>query len=81
MRFDLPSASIVDASGNVNQQWLFTFTRWNDMLNDMTDEGATTDRPTSRLYVGRPYIDRTLNKQIWFSALPDVWRDAMGNIV
>lgn len=81
MRFDLPTAPMTDATGNVNQQWLFTFARWNDMLNDMTDEGTTAQRPTTRLYVGRPFIDRTLNKQIWFSALPNVWRDAAGDVV
>lgn len=81
MRFNTPNVPIADKDGNLTQPWLFAFERWNNMINDMTDEGTTAQRPTNRLYVGRPYIDRTLNKQIWFSAMPNVWRDAAGVVV
>ena len=81
VRFDLPTAPIADENGIVTPQWMFTFTRWNDMINDRSDEGTTAQRPTTRLYIGRPYIDRTLNKPIWFSDLPNVWRDQSGVIV
>ena len=45
----------------------------------VSDSGTTANRPTSSLFVGRPYFDTTLGKPIWFkSATPTVWVDATG---
>ena len=44
--------------------------------------GTTANRPTSRLWVGRPYFDTTLTLPIWVaSTSPAVWVDAAGNTV
>ena len=44
--------------------------------------GATSARPTSGLWVGRPYYDTTLHKPIWVdSTSPVVWHDASGAAV
>ena len=44
--------------------------------------GTTANRPTSRLWVGRPYLDTTLNLPIWVKTTnPVVWIDAAGNTV
>lgn len=80
--FDYPSNSpVVDADGNLTPQWADVFSRWHNLVTDGINSGTTAQRPTTRLYVSRFYYDTTLNKPIWFRALPNVWRDAAGAIV
>lgn len=44
--------------------------------------GTTAQRPTTPLWIGRRYYDKTLNKPVYISALsPAVWRDAIGVVV
>lgn len=46
------------------------------------NSGATADRPTKNLFVGRPYFDATLGKPIWLKSVrPTVWVDATGTSV
>ena len=80
--FDYPSNSpVVDKDGNATPSWADAFNRWHNYITDGIASGTTAKRPTTRLYVGRFYYDETLNKPIWFRALPNVWRDAAGVIV
>ena len=80
--FDFPSnASLIDDSGNITSPWMDVFSRWHNLITDGISSGTTAQRPIERLYVGRFYYDETLNKPIWFRALPNVWRDAAGAIV
>lgn len=80
--FDYPSNSpVVDTEGNATLPWANVFSRWHNYITDGITSGATSKRPITRLYVGRFYYDETLNKPIWFRALPNVWRDAAGTIV
>jgi hypothetical protein len=80
--FDYPSnAQVVTADGMVTPVWNTAFSRWHNLIIAGSQSGTTAQRPVSFLYVGRRYYDETLSKPIYFSALPNVWRDAMGNIV
>jgi hypothetical protein len=80
--FDYPSNTpLLDESGNLSLPWADVFSRWHNLITDGVNSGTTAQRPKTRLYVGRFYYDETLNKPIWFRALPNVWRDAAGVIV
>jgi hypothetical protein len=47
-----------------------------------SQSGATSARPSTGLWVGRPYFDTTLNKPIWVqSTSPVIWQDATGTAV
>ena len=48
------------------------------MLKDKSS-GTTANRPTSDLYIGRPYYDSTLGKPIWWAGT--VWKDSAGTTV
>lgn len=41
--------------------------------------GTTANRPTSDLYVGRPFFDTTLGKPVWYDGTN--WVDATGATV
>lgn len=46
--------------------------------------GTTANRPTTRLYVGRPYFDTSLGKPIWVLSVAAgvaTWCDATGAVV
>ena len=82
VNFDFPSNNpIANADGMATQSWIALFTRWHALILDGASSGTTAERPTKNLYVGKFYYDETLNKPIWFRALPNVWRDAAGVIV
>lgn len=75
------NSKVVDTNGMLTPAWADIFSRWHNLITDSISSGTTANRPTTRLYVGRFYYDETLNKPIWFSALPNVWRDADGVVV
>ena len=82
MSFELPAAPLVEKDGTANQSWLVWFTRIHSICLSVQQSGVTADRPTAMLWKGRRYFDETLNKPVYLSAVrPDVWRDAMGDIV
>ena len=64
-------------------QWQGYFRGLEQELDDITSSGPTTSRPTTRLFIGRPYFDTTLTKPIWVKQLsPTVlWCDATGATV
>jgi len=62
------------------QEWLTLI--WLS-ANALQESGTTAQRPTVRLWVGRPYFDTTLGQPIWVSAVSPsvVWVDATGSTV
>jgi hypothetical protein len=63
----------------VSSLWQRFFSDVFDAILALQSSGATADRPTKGLYVGRPYFDTTLGKPIWYSG--SGWVDATGAAV
>ena len=73
---------IVSESGNVTPGWRPFFSSVFALLAAMTQSGTTAKRPTTLLWVGRPYLDTTIGKPIWLQSTgPAVWIDATGAAV
>jgi hypothetical protein len=49
------------------------------LLSALVQSGTTAQRPVTFLYVGRFYMDVTLNKPVWYTLAG--WRDATGALV
>lgn len=83
MSFELPSNDpVTDESRMAFRTWGQWLSRVHTIAISLQQSGATADRPTSVLWLGRRFYDTTLNKPVWVSAVkPTVWRDAMSNIV
>lgn len=80
--FDYPkNTPLVDDQGMPTPSWQAVFARWHAIIITSQQSGPTAQRPIKGLYVGRQWYDETLNKPVYFSALPAVWRDAAGTIV
>lgn len=61
--------------------WLTWFSHVREILSALTMSGPTENRPTSFLWVGRPYWDETLQKPVYLSSSdPNVWKDAAGGV-
>jgi hypothetical protein len=76
-----PSTDTADRFDNgvaveVSTTWRNFFSAVFSVLNAMTQSGATTARPTTFLWVGRPYFDTTLGLPIWYDGTQ--WVDATG---
>lgn len=79
--YDIPSGALLDDTGNLNPAWAVWFTRTHSAARSIQDSGITADRPTSILWVGRPYFDTTIGKPIWLrSVKPNVWVTATGAV-
>lgn len=62
--------------------WLQWMQRVQNVVNAVSGSGATADRPTRLLWVGRPFYDTTLGKPIWVATVnPVAWVDATGAAV
>lgn len=59
--------AVVDASGNALPGYKAFFTAVFNLLIALTLSGTTTNRPTSFLFVGRPYFDQTLGYEIHYN--------------
>lgn len=81
--FDYPADTpLLDEEGKPRMPWAATFARWHQLVQTAQDSGATAERPTSQLWIGRQFFDTTLNKPVFVSAVkPTVWRDAIGTVV
>lgn len=67
------------AMAQVQATW---FTQVYIICFSVQESGATAQRPTKNLWLGRRYYDTTLNKPVYLSAVsPNVWRDAAGTII
>lgn len=62
--FDAPFS---DANGNISRAWAGWIGRAFIVLFADQQSGTTAQRPTDELYVGRPYLDTTIGKPIWYS--------------
>jgi hypothetical protein len=69
-----PKTSIAtDSTGN-SSAWTTWFSSAFSILNGITMSGSTADRPTSQLWVGRPYFDTDLQTMVYVtSADPIEW--------
>ena len=81
--FSIPDrTAVVDEEQNITVKWLEFFSRIFTLSISLQASGATADRPTKGLWVGRCYFDTTLGHEIWLkSAGPDVWVDGVGTAV
>lgn len=77
-----PIGPMVNPDGSATPGWSPFFSAIFQLLTAMTQSGTTAQRPTTFLWVGRPYFDTTLNIPIWLqSTSPTVWCDATGAAV
>ena len=62
--------------------WANWMTQAWQILVATSQSGATAQRPTAILWIGRTYFDTTIGLPIWIQSLgPTVWIDAAGNVV
>jgi hypothetical protein len=72
----------VDASGlpsRVSRPWSAWFDGVFLAVFALYQSGTTAQRPTTRLWIGRPYFDVTEGKPIWYDGTQ--WVDATGAAV
>ena len=75
-------APIADKAGNVTKDWREWFSVARMVLSAARSSGATADRPTKDLWVGRTYFDTDLGIPIWVQSVrPTVWVNAAGATV
>lgn len=80
-RFDIPDTSALTEDGKrISLRWLQWVQRIHTLATTLNQSGATSERPTKGLYVGRFYFDTTLGKPIWVRDItPSVlWVDGNG---
>lgn len=76
---DLP---IVDERRSASPSMSIWISRVHNAASALYQSGSTAQRPTTLLWVGRPFFDTTLNKPVWVASVrPTVWRDAAGAVV
>jgi len=62
-----------------SEGWRNFFVAVFNICNALTMSGTTAQRPTTLLWVGRPYLDETLGIPIWLKSItPTVWIDGTG---
>lgn len=59
--------------------WANWLTRAWQILSAAEQFGTTAQRPTTQLWVPRPYFDTTIGLPIWWNGTD--WIDAAGNVV
>lgn len=59
--------------------WANWLTRAWQILSAAEEAGTTANRPTTQLWVPRPYFDTTLGLPIWWNG--SNWIDASGSVV
>lgn len=79
---ELPNQTAVDSGGSFTPVWVNFFARVQAVCNAGQQSGATADRPTVGLWIGRRYYDKTLGIPIYVNAVrPTVWKDSQGTTV
>jgi hypothetical protein len=82
-----PNTAVDEMGGKVNQSWAQFFSQISALLTAITQTGTTAKRPTTFLWVGRPYFDTSLGahgKPIWVASVAAgvaTWVDATSAIV
>lgn len=81
--FEVPNAYLVlNPQGLMAPAWAQWTTRVHQVATSAQQSGATADRPTAGLWIGRQYFDTTLGKPVWVQSVrPAVWVDATGSPV
>lgn len=83
--FDYPTDTPVVDTGDmkITPPWGLWVNRVHTIAVSLQQSGATIDRPTSVLWIGRRYFDTTLTKPVWVKQVkPTVlWCDATGATV
>lgn len=74
------SGSFVDEAGSLTRISTELLNLIRLISNSVTEYGTTAQRPTTNLWIGRPFYDTTLNKPVWVNAVTPsvVWKDATG---
>ena len=80
--FDFPSNSVaVDEDRMITLPWGAWFNRAHDIISSAQQSGATADRPTKVLWIGRRFFDTTLGKPVYLKSIrPSVWVDGAGTV-
>lgn len=80
MSFEIPSNDkLAEQSGMAFRTWAQWFSRVHDIAVSLQQSGATADRPTKVLWIGRRYFDTDLGIPVWVQSVkPTVWVDATG---
>lgn len=83
MSFELPSNNAVTGTaGYASVSWLTWFNLAHQTITAARQSGATADRPTKLLWVGRRFFDTTLGLPVYLKSVrPDVWVDSTGVVV
>lgn len=82
--FGEPStAPLADKDGNATQSFATWVSRMTFIGQSIQQSGATANRPTAILWIGRQYYDTDLGLPVYVDSVgpPVVWHDAAGNPV
>ena len=71
--------AVQDADGNLSRAWVAWFDQVQRILFPAQQSGTTANRPTTNLWVGRFYMDTSLNRPIWYTG--SNWIRADGTVV
>ena len=65
----------------MSRGWVSWFAKVKLFAGSVSESGATANRPTKKLFVGRRYFDTTLGKPVYVKSLsPTVWVDGVGTV-
>lgn len=69
-------------TGDISSSWMQWIQQAGLYAFSLSDSGTTANRPTSNLWVGRPYFDTTLGYPVWVKTVsPVVWVNGAGTSV
>ncbi len=75
----ISAPSINSLSTRISDKWQEFFSATYTGILDLQSSGTTDNRPTKRLYVGRPFFDTSLGIPIWYNGVN--WIDSSGGVV
>lgn len=76
-----PTSGTQDANGNLTPQWGTWFNWVHQLVEASRQSGATAERPTRGLWIGRQFYDKTLGYPVWVHSITAgvvVWHNAAG---
>jgi hypothetical protein len=77
-----PRVPMFDRAGNFTPAWAGWFSQAQQILQDAANSGTTAQRPTTILYIGKPFFDTTLGVPICLKSVnPPVWVNGVGAVV
>lgn len=79
----LPRPPIMADATHMTPAWAGWFSAAQILLQDLGASGTTSSRPTTNLYVGKPYFDTTLGVPIFLktAGASPVWVNGVGTAV